>query len=83
MSAFHPMPRRERAALIGLLVFSTVAFLPFVGKPTIFGVSLFGWFMTALLLGSPALLLFLVASDRSGAAPPPRKAGPKGKDRAA
>ncbi len=83
MSAFHPMPRRERAALIGLLAFSTVAFLPVVGTLTILGVSLFGWFMAALLLGSPALLLLLVSSERRSRAAPSAKADPNDGGRAA
>ena len=83
MSAFHPMRRRERAALIGLLAFSTIAFFPFVGTLTIFGVSLFGWFMAALLLGSPALLLLLVASDRRPETTPSPKADPNEGGRAA
>ena len=64
MSPFFPMPRREAAALCGLILFSTAAFLPVFGEVTVLGVALFGWLMALLLLGSPALLLLLLLAER-------------------
>ena len=63
MSSFFPMPRRERAALFALITFSVVAFLPVFGEVTVLGVAVFGWLMTTLLLGSPAILLLLVLGE--------------------
>ena len=66
------MPRRERAALIGLIAFSALAFLPVFGEISLFGVAVFGWLMMALLLGSPAILVLLLLSE---SAPPDRDRG--------
>ena len=64
MSAFFPMPPRERAALAGLIAFAVLAFLPVFGEVSVLGVAVFGWLMAALLLGSPAILLLLLLSER-------------------
>lgn len=70
MNHFFPMRRAERAALFGLAGFSVLAFLPPVAEVSVFGVSLFGWLMAALLAGSPLLLLGLLrpetAADDTG-----------------
>lgn len=70
MNHFFPMRRAERTALFGLAGFSVLAFLPPVAEVSVFGVSLFGWLMAALLAGSPLLLLGLLrpetAGDRAG-----------------
>lgn len=73
MNQFFPMRRAERTALFGLAGFSVFAFLPPVAEVSVFGVSLFGWLMAALLAGSPLLLLALLrpetaADDSEGAA---------------
>ena len=64
MSPFFPMPRRERVALVSLVVFSVIAFLPVFGEISLLGVAAFGWLMAALLLGSPAILLALLLAER-------------------
>lgn len=70
MNHFFPMRRAERTALFGLAGFSVLAFLPPVAEVSVFGVSLFGWLMAALLAGSPLLLLGLLrpetAADDTG-----------------
>lgn len=66
MNHFFPMRRAERAALFGLAGFSVLAFLPPVAEVSVFGVSLFGWLMAALLAGSPLLLLGLLRPETAG-----------------
>ncbi len=61
---FFAMPRRERRALWALVGFSAMAFLPVFGRIEVGGVALFGWFMAALLVGSPLLLLSLLFAER-------------------
>lgn len=63
MNHFFPMRRAERTALFGLAGFSVLAFLPPVAEVSVFGVSLFGWLMAALLAGSPLLLLGLLRPE--------------------
>ncbi len=63
-TGFLPMPPRERRALVGLVLFSTAAFLPVFGRIELGGVAVFGWFMAALLVGSPLVLLALLRAER-------------------
>lgn len=63
-TGFFPMPPRERRALLGLALFSAAAFLPAFGRFEIAGVAVFGWFMAALLVGSPLVLLALLHAER-------------------
>ena len=72
---FFPMPRRERIALFGLILFSIVAFLPIWGGVTVSGVVFFGWFMAALLLGSPLLMLALLLRETPAKAGRDRRTG--------
>lgn len=67
MNQFFPMRRAERTALFGLAGFSVFAFLPPVAEISVFGVSLFGWLMAALLAGSPLLLLGLLRPETAAA----------------
>ena len=59
MKSFFPMPRAEARALLALVVFATVAFLPAWRTIEIAGMAMFGWFMAALMLLSPALALYV------------------------
>ena len=78
---FFPMPIRERAALVGLVVFSAAAFVPVFGRITVLGVALFGWLMALLLLGSPAILfLLLLAETPTGRSTPGKAPGDRGRD---
>jgi hypothetical protein len=61
---FYPMARRERAALVFLIVFAALAFLPVWRTREALGMALFGWWMAALMLISPLVTLFAVRSRR-------------------
>ena len=63
-TGFFPMPPREQRALLGLALFSAAAFLPVFGRIELGGVAVFGWFMAALLIGSPLVLLALLGAER-------------------
>ncbi len=74
MNSFFPMRRPERIALFVLILFSTIAFLPFFGEISVLGVAVFGWLMAILLLGSPAILLLLLFTEpETGSAPESKK----------
>ena len=53
------MRRGELAALVFLVLFSALAFLPIWREVELGGMALFGWLMAALMLISPALMLFV------------------------
>ncbi len=58
------MGRAEGLALLFLIVFSIVAFLPVWREPQIAGLSIFGWLMAALMLISPVLMLIVFRRGR-------------------
>jgi hypothetical protein len=57
--AFFPMDRAEAAALLFLISFSVLSFLPVFRTTEIGGMAVFGWLMAALMVLSPALALFV------------------------
>lgn len=59
MGSFFPMRRREARALLVLIVFATGSFFPLWRTIEVAGMALFGWFMAALMLLSPALALYV------------------------
>ena len=59
MKSFYPMPAAEVKALLVLVVFAALSFLPMWRTLEIAGMALFGWFMVALMLLSPALALYV------------------------
>ena len=51
---FYRMPRGDGGFLVGLLVFSALAFLiPSLRVETFAGIALFGWWMAALMFLAP------------------------------
>ncbi|MEK7727641.1 MAG: hypothetical protein AAB354_04465 [candidate division KSB1 bacterium] len=66
MSHFFPMPRRDRWYLLAILLFATMAFLPWAKHMHFAGVALFGWLMAALMVFSPALALLLFWREHKG-----------------
>jgi hypothetical protein len=67
MSSFLPMSKTERWLLVSLVVFSAVSFLPAWREIYIAGMSLFGWWMAALMILSPigALAVFFYERKRA------------------
>ncbi|HSF19046.1 MAG TPA: hypothetical protein VLK65_26205 [Vicinamibacteria bacterium] len=59
MKSFFPMERLELVALLFLVLFSIVSFLPVFRTVELFGMAAFGWLMAALMLVSPAATLFI------------------------
>lgn len=59
-----PIPGSEKAALVFLVAFSVVAFLPLWTATELAGMVVFGWLMAALMLLSPALMLLVFAAGR-------------------
>ena len=53
------MRRGEAAVLMFLVVFSVVSFLPLWRRIEVAGMAMFGWFMAALMIISPALTLYV------------------------
>lgn len=53
------MRRIEACALIILVVFSTLSFLPVWRTIELAGMAMFGWLMAALMVLSPALALYV------------------------
>lgn len=53
------MARREAYALLFLVAFSVFSFIPAWRETEIAGMAVFGWLMSALMLISPALALFV------------------------
>ncbi len=54
------MAARDRAMLIGLILFSGLAFASVRSGGSLLGVATFGWLMAALLLGAPLVQLVLL-----------------------
>ena len=57
--SFFPLGRGELLALLFLIAFSAVSFLPLWSEVEIAGMAAFGWLMATLMVISPALLLFV------------------------
>lgn len=63
---FFPMPRSERSALVFLILFSLVSFLPVWQRLELAGMALTGWMMAALMVISPILTLWVFRRRRRG-----------------
>ncbi|MDH5565485.1 MAG: hypothetical protein OEY15_02325 [Myxococcales bacterium] len=61
---FFPMARGEAFALVFLLLFSAVCFLPVWRQLEVVGMALSGWGMAALMVISPVLTLWVFRSGR-------------------
>ena len=61
---FFPMARGERSALLFLILFSAVCFLPVWRSLEVAGMALTGWLLAALMVVSPILTLWVVRSAR-------------------
>jgi hypothetical protein len=61
---FFPMARGERCALLFLILFSVVSFLPVWRSLEVAGMALSGWMLAALMVISPILTLWVVSSRR-------------------
>lgn len=57
--SFVTLGPSEGAALVFLILFSAVSFLPVWRTLEIAGMAVFGWLMAALMLISPALMLWV------------------------
>ena len=56
---FFAMRRGEASALVVLIAFSALSFLPVWRRIDFAGMAVFGWLMAALMLLSPALMLIV------------------------
>ena len=67
MTSFFRMHKSELWFLVSLILFSAASFLPMWRDIYVAGMSLFGWWMAALMILSPmgALLTFLYERKRS------------------
>ena len=63
MRQFFSMRRGEMAALLFLVAFSAVSFLPVWRRIEVAGMAVFGWLMVALMLISPVLTLWVFLSE--------------------
>ena len=63
---FFPMAGGERSALVFLILFSAVSFLPIWRSIEVLGMALSGWMMAALMVISPILTLWVVRRRRPG-----------------
>ena len=61
---FFPMARGERSALLFLILFSAVCFLPVWRSLEVAGMALTGWTLAALMVISPILTLWVARSAR-------------------
>ncbi len=61
---FFPLGRGAAAALVFLVAFSAVSFLPVWRTVELAGMAVFGWLMAALMLLSPALTLWVFRRGR-------------------
>jgi hypothetical protein len=59
MRSFFPMRSSEARVLVGLTVFSALAFLPVWRTTELAGMAMFGWLMAVLMVVSPALALYV------------------------
>jgi len=57
--AFFALGPGEAAALVILILFSALSFLPLWRKLEVAGMAVFGWLMATLMLISPALMLWV------------------------
>ena len=66
MSSFFRMHKSELWFLVSLIVFSAASFLPMWREIYVAGMSLFGWWMAALMILSPlgALAIFVYERKR-------------------
>lgn len=63
---FFRMARGERSALVFLIAFSAVSFLPIWRSFEVLGMALSGWLMAALMVISPILTLWVFRRQRRG-----------------
>ena len=63
MKAFFSMRREEAGALLFLIGFSALSFLPVWRRVEVGGIAAFGWLMMALMLVSPVLTLLVFLRD--------------------
>jgi hypothetical protein len=61
---FFPMARGESSALLFLILFSVVCFLPTWRGIEVAGMAVTGWLLAALMVISPILTLWVVRSAR-------------------
>jgi hypothetical protein len=64
MRPFFRMPRGDRWYLATLALISVIAFLPWSRATEVGGLPLFTWFMTALMVLSPAIALVRLVTSR-------------------
>jgi membrane protein YqaA with SNARE-associated domain len=64
MSTFLRMRKSELYLLVALIGFSAASFLPLWRDVTIAGMSLFGWWMAALMILAPAAALAVFFYER-------------------
>ena len=64
MRQFFSMRKSEAAALLFLVAFSALSFLPVWRRIEVAGMAVFGWLMVALMLISPILTLWVFLSER-------------------
>jgi hypothetical protein len=66
MSNFFPMPSGDRWFLLTIIIFSVIAFLPWLQEIQASGMALLGWMMAALMILSPAIALIrLIRQNRA------------------
>lgn len=67
MTSFFRMDKTEHWFLVALVALSAVSFLPLWRGVYVAGMSLFGWWMAALMVLSPlgALVIFFLERKRS------------------
>jgi hypothetical protein len=61
---FFPMARGESSALLFLILFSVVCFLPVWRGIEVAGMAVTGWLLAALMVISPILTLWVVRRSR-------------------
>ena len=59
--SFFSLPKAEAGALVFLVLFSALSFLPLWRQIEVAGMAVFGWLMAALMLISPVLMLVVFA----------------------
>lgn len=66
MKSFFPMARGDSFFILSLLVFATIAFLPWARKLEWFGMPMQGWMMALLMVFAPTIALLRLMIDRQG-----------------
>ena len=61
---FFPMAKKERFALLLLIFFAAVSFVPLARSVEVAGMALFGWMMAALMVISPIVTLWALRRGR-------------------